>query len=52
MGGQGKKKVFVPQKNYRWSKQLINQIIGSPTLADAKAISLEIWENHVTITVY
>ena len=27
-----------PPKKYSWSKQPINEIIGSPTLADAKAI--------------
>ena len=31
------KKILFPQKSYRWSKQPINEIIGSPTLADSKA---------------
>ena len=29
------------QKNYKWSKQPINETIGSPTLADVKAINVE-----------
>ena len=48
MGGQENffyplKNVFLsPPKNYKWSKQPINQIIGSPTLADEKAINFSL----------
>ena len=39
--GQGIRKHFlVPLQNHRWSKQLINEIIGILTLADAKAICI------------
>ena len=31
------KNVFLSLKKYRWSKQLINEIVGSSTLADVKA---------------
>ena len=31
------RKIFLSLKKIGWSKQLINEIIGNPTFADAKA---------------
>ena len=36
-----KKKFSFHQKNYRWSKQPINEIIGKPTLADVTANNMQ-----------
>ena len=38
---EGKKKFSFHQKNYRWSKQPINEIIGKPTLADVTANTIQ-----------
>ena len=35
-----------PPKKYRWSKQPINEIIGSSSLADSKAIGVQNKKNY------
>ena len=35
------KKVFLSTQKIWWSKQLINEIVGSSTLADSKAIGVQ-----------